>query len=67
MACRLTRARKTENVMTSVEWVLLLCFIAIGFFGCNATATPKEDIAATGENVTGVAEQTMDEITDHDK
>lgn len=43
---------------------LLFCYLAVGLAGCNTTAGIGEDIEATGEKITEVAEDAKDEIND---
>lgn len=53
--------------MKNTFTAFLFCYLAVGLFGCNTTAGIGEDIEATGEKITEVAEDAKDEITDDEK
>lgn len=53
--------------MKNLLLVFLFSFFAVGIFGCNTTAGLGEDIEATGEKITEVAEDTKDELNDNDE
>jgi predicted small secreted protein len=58
---------QTEVVMTTVEWVLLLCFVAVGILSGNTTEGIAQGIETTGEKFAGAARDAIEEVTDNDE